>query len=40
MFVNNYCFFFKGIEGLHAIDGDINNIDRFYDAGIRMVAAR
>ena len=26
-----------GIEGAHALDGEIENIDRLYDAGVRMV---
>jgi len=35
---NNITAGFLGIEGLHALDGDIYNIDKFYDAGIRMMA--
>src|SRR5262249_40034287 len=27
-----------GVEGAHCLEGDLNNIDRFYDAGIRMIA--
>src|ERR1044072_1761967 len=27
-----------GIEGAHALDGDINNIDVLYDAGFRMMS--
>ena len=29
---------FLGIEGAHALDGDLANIDAFFDAGIRMMA--
>jgi len=29
---------FLGIEGAHALDGNLNNIDVFFDHGIRMVA--
>ncbi len=29
---------FLGIEGAHALDGDVNNIDALFDAGIRMMA--
>ena len=29
---------FLGIEGAHALDGDLNNIDVFFDLGIRMMA--
>jgi microsomal dipeptidase-like Zn-dependent dipeptidase len=29
---------FLGIEGAHALDGDLNNIDVLFDAGIRMMA--
>jgi microsomal dipeptidase-like Zn-dependent dipeptidase len=29
---------FLGIEGAHALDGDLANIDRLYDAGVRMMA--
>ncbi len=28
-----------GIEGLHALDDDFNNVRVFFDAGIRMMAA-
>lgn len=27
-----------GIEGAHALDGDLGNLDRFFDAGIRMMS--
>jgi microsomal dipeptidase-like Zn-dependent dipeptidase len=27
-----------GIEGAHALDGDLANLDRFFDAGIRMLS--
>lgn len=27
-----------GIEGAHALDGDLANIDRLFDAGVRMMA--
>ena len=27
-----------GIEGAHALDGDLDNVDRFFDADIRMIA--
>lgn len=27
-----------GIEGAHALDGDLDNLDRMFDAGVRMVA--
>jgi membrane dipeptidase len=27
-----------GIEGAHALDGDVNNVDTFFDAGFRMMA--
>ena len=27
-----------GVEGLHALEGDIDNLARLYDAGVRMVA--
>jgi microsomal dipeptidase-like Zn-dependent dipeptidase len=29
---------FLGVEGAHALDGNLANIDRLYDAGIRMMA--
>jgi membrane dipeptidase len=29
---------FLGIEGAHALDGDVNNVDVLFDAGIRMMA--
>lgn len=29
---------FLGIEGAQALDGDVNNIDALFDAGIRMMA--
>jgi membrane dipeptidase len=29
---------FLGIEGAHALDGDLNNVDLFYDRGIRMMS--
>ncbi|HXG66133.1 MAG TPA: dipeptidase [Blastocatellia bacterium] len=29
---------FLGIEGAHALDGDLNNIDVLFDAGFRMMA--
>jgi microsomal dipeptidase-like Zn-dependent dipeptidase len=29
---------FLGIEGAHALDGDLANLDRLYDAGVRMMA--
>jgi membrane dipeptidase len=29
---------FLGIEGAHALDGNLDNIDRLFDAGIRMMA--
>ncbi len=29
---------FLGVEGAHALDGDLANIDVLYDAGIRMMA--
>jgi microsomal dipeptidase-like Zn-dependent dipeptidase len=28
---------FLGIEGAHALSGDISNLDRLYDAGFRMI---
>ena len=27
-----------GIEGAHALEGDVNNVDAFFDAGVRMMA--
>lgn len=27
-----------GVEGLHALEGDIDNVDRLYDAGFRMMS--
>ena len=29
---------FLGIEGAHAREDDLTNLDRFYDAGIRMIS--
>ena len=29
---------FIGIEGAHALEGDLNNIEVFYDAGVRMMS--
>lgn len=29
---------FIGVEGAHALAGDLSNLDRLYDAGIRMMA--
>lgn len=29
---------FLGVEGAHALDGNLENIDRLYDAGVRMMA--
>lgn len=29
---------FLGIEGAHALDGELDNLDRLFDAGIRMMA--
>jgi membrane dipeptidase len=29
---------FLGLEGAHALSGDLNNLDRLYDAGFRMIA--
>ena len=29
---------FLGIEGAHALDGEVNNVDVLFDAGIRMMA--
>jgi membrane dipeptidase len=26
-----------GIEGLHALGNDINNVDKLYDAGVRIM---
>src|SRR5215468_9725896 len=28
---------FLGLEGSHALEGDVNNLDRLYDAGFRMI---
>jgi microsomal dipeptidase-like Zn-dependent dipeptidase len=28
---------FLGLEGAHALEGDLNNLDRLYDAGFRMI---
>ncbi len=28
---------FLGIEGAHALSGEVNNLDRLYDAGFRMI---
>jgi microsomal dipeptidase-like Zn-dependent dipeptidase len=28
---------FLGIEGAHALSGDVNNLDRLYEAGFRMI---
>jgi len=28
---------FLGIEGAHALEGDVSNLDRLYDAGFRMI---
>ncbi|MEP7336257.1 MAG: dipeptidase [Acidobacteriota bacterium] len=28
---------FLGIEGAHALSGDVNNVDKLYDAGFRMI---
>ncbi len=28
---------FLGIEGAHALDGNVDNLDRLYDAGFRMI---
>ncbi|MGH9802017.1 MAG: dipeptidase [Blastocatellia bacterium] len=28
---------FLGIEGAHALSGDVNNLDRLFDAGFRMI---
>lgn len=29
---------FLGVEGAHALEGNLDNIERFFDAGIRMIA--
>jgi microsomal dipeptidase-like Zn-dependent dipeptidase len=29
---------FLGVEGAHALDGDLANLDRLYNAGVRMMA--
>jgi microsomal dipeptidase-like Zn-dependent dipeptidase len=29
---------FLGVEGAHALDADINNLERLFDAGVRMMA--
>lgn len=29
---------FLGIEGAHALDGDLRNVDVFYNSGVRMIA--
>lgn len=29
---------YLGVEGAHALEGDLSNIDVFYDAGVRMMA--
>lgn len=29
---------FLGVEGAHALDGDLNNIDLFFEHGVRMMA--
>ena len=29
---------FLGIEGAHALDGNLDNLDRLFDAGVRMMA--
>ncbi|OYT73814.1 MAG: peptidase M19 [Chloracidobacterium sp. CP2_5A] len=29
---------FLGVEGAHALDGDLANLDRLYEAGVRMMA--
>jgi microsomal dipeptidase-like Zn-dependent dipeptidase len=29
---------FLGVEGAHALEGDLDNIDRLFDAGVRMMA--
>jgi microsomal dipeptidase-like Zn-dependent dipeptidase len=28
---------FLGLEGAHALEGDVNNLDRLYDSGFRMI---
>jgi microsomal dipeptidase-like Zn-dependent dipeptidase len=28
---------FLGLEGAHALSGDVNNVDKLYDAGFRMI---
>jgi microsomal dipeptidase-like Zn-dependent dipeptidase len=28
---------FLGLEGAHALEGDVNNLDRLYDAGFRII---
>src|SRR5262245_38717309 len=28
---------FLGLEGAHALEGEVNNLDRLYDAGFRMI---
>ena len=29
---------FLGVEGAHALDGNLDNVDRLFDAGVRMMA--
>lgn len=29
---------FLGVEGAHALDGELGNVERLYDAGVRMMA--
>lgn len=29
---------FLGVEGAHALDGELSNLDRLFDAGVRMMA--
>ncbi|WP_341227659.1 membrane dipeptidase [uncultured Arcticibacterium sp.] len=29
---------FLGIEGMHALEGEIENVDKLYDAGVRMMS--
>lgn len=29
---------FLGIEGMHALNGELKNVDKLYDAGVRMMA--
>ncbi|HUJ76044.1 MAG TPA: membrane dipeptidase, partial [bacterium] len=29
---------FLGVEGAHALEGNLDNVDRLYDAGVRMMA--